>query len=205
VPRALSPEVLALIADDVVRPALCVQMIFDSGEVLANSTPIDITIAGKKYLGVGMLGKIGAIEETTETQANGCTVELSGIPPELISLALQEKYQGRTINITVAYMDRDWRVPAGATKVLFSGRMDQMRIELGAMASITVNATNRFADWDSARNQRYTDEEQQRRYPGDLGLQFVSRTVEQELSWGGGGGAAQMQPAMVQGGGGGKK
>jgi hypothetical protein len=202
--RYLPDAVKTLIAEDVVRPALCVQMLFDSGAVLANSTPIDININDTVFLGVGMLGRIGMVEETTETQASNLAVELSGIPRELISLALQEKYQGRTLNVYVAYLDRDWRMPAGAVIAIFSGRMDQMRIELGATATIRVTAESRLTDWDRAHNGRYTDEDQQRRYPGDLGLQFVTRTVEQELAWGGGG-AANMQPATMQGGGGGKK
>jgi hypothetical protein len=182
--RELSAAVRALIADDVIRPAICVALYFDSGGVYANTSPIDIQIGGVTYLGVGLLGKISPVEESIETQANQLTFELSGIPPELISLALQEKYQGRLCSMFVVYLDRDHRMPDGAYKNLFGGRMNTMKIELGITATIRVNAESRFADWDRMRGGRYTDEEQQRRFPGDRGLEFVPRTVEKELPWG---------------------
>jgi hypothetical protein len=204
-PRVLSSALQALIADSVIRPAILVELLFDSGPVRANSTPIDITIGGYKYLGVGTLGKIGAVEESTETQAHQLMIELSGIPRELVALALSEKYQGRRCNLFVAYLDQDWRVPDGAWVQLFGGRINTMRIEMGDMARIHLTAESRFVEWEKPRGGRYTDEEQQARWPGDLGLQFVARTVEQELVWGAAPPAPAAGPVMVQGGGGGKK
>jgi len=203
-PRELSDAVRTLIADDVVRPAIIVSLDFASGVVRANTSPIDIRIGNDVYIGVGLLGKISAVEETTETQAHNLALELSGIPRELISLALQEKYQGRPCTLGVVYLDRDWRVPLGAGKPLFAGRINTMRIELGATATIRITAEGRFADFDRIRGGRYTNEEQQRRFPGDRGLEFVPRTVEQDLTWGVGA-PVPAAPVIVQGGGGGKK
>jgi hypothetical protein len=203
-PRALSDAVRALIADDVVRPVMCVALILDSGAVYANTSPIDIQIAGATYLGVGLLGKISAVEESTETQAHNLALEMSGIPRELISLALQEKYQGRACRVFVAYLDRDWRMPEGAYKDLFAGRINTMSIELAATATIKITAEGRLADFDRLRGGRYTDEEQQKRFPGDRGLEFVPRMVEAELPWGAGVNSTAA-PVVVQGGGGGKK
>ena len=68
--------------------------------------------------------------------------------------------------------------------LVFHGRMDVMNIEIGNTATITVTAESRLADWNRARTSRYTDEEQQRLYPGDKGLQYVAQTAEMELVWG---------------------
>ena len=67
---------------------------------------------------------------------------------------------------------------------LFSGRMDTMDTEVGDTATITVTAESRMVSWDKARVRRYNNEDQQNRYPGDRGFEFVSQMVEKNLLWG---------------------
>jgi hypothetical protein len=61
--------------------------------------------------------------------------------------------------------------------------MDQMSIDLGETAAVTVRLENRMADWERPRVRRYTDEDQQRAYPGDLGFQFLTATVDKDIVW----------------------
>lgn len=183
------------------RDFFAVELMFASGASRANSTPTDITIDGNLYRGVGELGRIGPAKESTEVQADRITVALTGIDPALIATALADHYQGRRGTIYHGLLDEDHQ--AVGTYIAFRGRMDTMPIEMGKTATIEVTIASRLADWSRPRGSRYTDEEQQRRYPGDLGLQFVSATVEKELNWGSGG---TSQPVVMQtGGGGGKK
>lgn len=199
--RSLDPALETAAQEPVYRDFFAVELMFDSGASRANSTPTDITIDGDLYRGVGELGRIGPARESTEVQADKITVGLTGVDPALISIALADHYQGRRGTIYHGLLDEDHQ--AIAPYVVFRGRMDTMPIELGKTATIEVQITSRLADWSRPRGSRLTDEEQQRRWPGDLGLQFVSQTVEKELNWGSGG---TSQPLVVQaGGGGGKK
>ena len=54
---------------------------------------------GVEWVGTGNLLSVSSIEETTELAVRGATITLSGVPSEVISLALQSAYQGRVSNI----------------------------------------------------------------------------------------------------------
>lgn len=189
----------------VIRPFLAVALDYDSGTTRATTLPIgqNVTIDGEVYLGAGELGRISAASEDGETGAKRITVELSGVNPALLSIALQEDYQGRRGTVWYGLLDVD-HVVIDDPVIVFRGRMDTQPIELGATATIQVNIESRFADWDRPRGGRLTDEEQKRRHPNDRFLEFVASTVEKDIVWGSGGSATQ-PVVMQQSGGGGKK
>ena len=47
------------------------------------------------YLGIGTLGRITSVSETTEVAAKNMDLTLSGIPTEYVTLALSGSYRGR--------------------------------------------------------------------------------------------------------------
>lgn len=179
--RGLVGLTATTVADEVVERTVAVELLFDSGPLRAAGTPFDLVLAGLTFVGVGQLGGVSVVEETAELQAQGLTLQLAGIPRDLVALALQQTYQGRRATVfEVPFLPTG--EPIGSI-VLFRGRMDQMDIALGDTATVRVQLENRLADWDRARASRYTNEEQQRRYPGDKGLEFVPSTTETDLVW----------------------
>lgn len=181
--RSISAGMIAASEAPVVRPVIATELDFQSGFVRVNSSPSSIVIEGNEYLGVGSLGKISAVQEGSDQQAYGITLTLSGIPSELISIALGEHYQGRSCRVLLALLDENHQVIASPT-ILWSGRMDTMDIELGESATISVTAESRLVDWERARIRRYTSEDQRAEHPDDKGFEFVPRMQEKELIWG---------------------
>ena len=63
--------------------------------------------------------------------------------------------------------------------------MDQMTIAEGPETStIALSVESRLIDLERIRTRRYTSEDQKRRFPGDLGLDFVNSIQDKELFWG---------------------
>ena len=63
--------------------------------------------------------------------------------------------------------------------------MDIMKIDEGAeSANITLNLENRLIALDRAKNRRYTHEDQQERFSGDLGFEFVPDLQDKQIIWG---------------------
>jgi len=54
-----------------------------------------ITVGSTAYLGIGTLGSISPVEETTDLAARGISMQLSGVPTAMLAVALTENYQGR--------------------------------------------------------------------------------------------------------------
>lgn len=173
----------ALVADNV-KLALLFQADFDSGTTRAWTGLGDLSWNSQTWSGTGNYLTIGGIEETNEIKATGTTVTLSGIPSELISIALSEDYQGRLLTVWLALFNSSNAIIADPIQV-FSGRMDVMEIqEGGETAAITVTVENRLIDLERPRTRRYTNEDQKINYPADKGFEFVPSIQEKQIIWG---------------------
>ena len=162
---------------------ILVEMFFDS-ETLRLWTGIgDLSWNGSTWLGAGAVGSISDIEETEELQANGVNLTLSGVPSEYIGLAYDEPYQRRLVKVYFGLLDDTFAVIADP-KAVFVGRMDIMNIDVGPETSaITVSVESRLIDLLKSRTWRYTHEDQQIEYPGDMGLEFVADLQNKEIRW----------------------
>jgi hypothetical protein len=98
-------------------------------------------------------------------------------------LALSSVRQGRDGKIYLGFLSN------GAVVIdpvlVFQGRLDVPIIEEnGETATISIAYESRLIDLQKPRESRYTDQDQQRAYPGDLGMAFVPSLQEKTLNWG---------------------
>ena len=148
----------------VVRPVVLVELDFPSGFVRVNST--DRTIAldpggspsqAEDFLGIGRLGSISTIGESSDLQASGVKLSLSGIPPSHIAAAF-ERAQGRPGRIWLGFLDETYRMVIDPVLV-FSGLIDDTTIDLGKQATVTLSVENRMIAWERPKVRRYTNED----------------------------------------------
>jgi hypothetical protein len=181
--RTLTPTVAAAVTQEQVARTVAVELDFPSGISRWNASPATITIDGNPFLGVGVLGTISVTEESAELRAYGLTLALSGIPRDAITLALLQGYQNRPGTVWEVPLDPDTHAVLSRPVVIFRGRMDTLDVSLGDTATVTVSLENRLADWDRPRMRRYTDEDQQKAFPGDTGFRFLPASTEKEIVW----------------------
>lgn len=172
----------AIVADNVIQIDL-VQMEFTSGAVRVHNGVGNITYAGNVYSGIGKLGQIDEDAEGQEMKATGARFSLSGVPNDVISIALNENYQGKIVTHWIGLLDEQHRLIADPV-IRFKGRMDTMAIEVGQTSSVTVTAEDLMADWDRPRVRRYNDSDQKAEYAGDRGMEFVAEMVDKTFFWG---------------------
>ena len=170
-----------------VTPIMLFYADFPSGAVRAWTGYGNLSWGGNTYAGVGHFGGIDRVDEASDQSARGITFSLSGVPSALISVGLNDAYQGRTCSLYIGALDS-----AGAIVVdpylMFSGRIDVMAIEdSGDTATILLSGESRLIDLNRPRARRYTHEDQQIDYPGDLGLEYVAGLQDKQLYWGAGG------------------
>lgn len=181
--RGLSNDMTTEVSASELAPVLLVHLAFTSPVNLWSGYG-NITHDGTEYLGIGSLGTISPIEETTDLSTRGISMQLSGVPTALVAVALLEDYQGRACSVLFgALADNGSLISVPVT--VFSGRMDVMSIDNdGQNATITMSAENKLMDFMRARESRYTDEEQKALFPGDKGLEFVNAIQEKQIYWG---------------------
>lgn len=182
--RSISSAMQAALTADLVRPIVLVQCAFDSGDLNLWNGIGNLTVNSVEYVGAGTLLAIGQIAESSELQANGLTVTLSGITEPLISKARDEDYQGRELKVLLGAMDDTNEVISNPV-IVFSGFMDTMTItDSSETATIQVNVENKLIEFERTRVRRYTAEDQKIDYPTDRGLEFVADMQEKEIVWG---------------------
>jgi hypothetical protein len=204
--RDLNSDILAAIENDTVYPFIAVQMNLDTYTLRMWSGYGDKNINGVDFDGVGTLLGVSAIDETAELYASGATVSLSGVPSDMLSLALNQSYQGRRayIYLGVVVTSSSWILSEGAWRdgglwmdsqywtetgiqasQIFSGYLDQMTIdEQSDTATIAVTIESKLIDLERVRAYNYTSATQKALYPGDLGLDFVESLQGRTYNWG---------------------
>ena len=182
--RSLTSSMQTAVTADLVRPIILVQCAFDSGDLNLWNGIGTLTVSSVDYVGAGTLLSIGEIAESSELQANGITVTLSGITDPLLSKARDEDYQGRELKVLLGAMDSSNGVISDPV-IVFSGFMDTMVINDSAeTATIQIAVENRLIEFERTRIRRYTAEDQKIDYPNDKGLEFVAELAEKEILWG---------------------
>jgi len=203
--RDVQQTTIDAINSDVIYPFFAIELLFDGDEVMRLWTGLGTLVYNEQnWYGTGNLLTFDVVEETSEIAAKGATVTLSGVPSEVLSLALSEPYQGRQANIYfgtyvkaslltessnyILYEDGGKiMLEEGLTSLteIFAGYMDQMNIEEGADSStIQLSIENKLIDLERPRTSRFTSAYQKSLFPNDLGLDFVEDLQTKELYWG---------------------
>jgi len=181
--RALDSALATELAAKALRPVFGCEFLFDGGAIRLWAGYGNLTLNGENYVGAGTLLGVSDYAETAAVEAQGLTFTLSGIQSTILSLALQEPYQGRVCNLYLGAFDPAGAL-VGAPYLLFSGLMDTMSIEeAGETCSVTVAAESRMVLLTRAKERRYTDEDQRAEYPDDKGFQYVAALQDRQIIW----------------------
>ena len=178
--RDITSAVLNALDDAVIEPLFAFDLDIDSGSLYLWSGYCELVIGSKTYLGAGQLLNISSVSETTEMEAKGATISVSGIPSSFLSVALTAPYQGRECRIYFGVTSS----PSNYVEV-FSGELDQMNIEEQVeTANISVTAENVLVKLERPVVRRFTNEDQKTRFPDDRGLEFIASLQDKEVFWG---------------------
>ena len=151
---------------EVVRPILLAWLDFLSGTTRLWSGVGDLTWDSQVWKGIGTLGRVSTVEETLELRAAGMSLQLS------------------KAKVYLGFLEAD-RALVSDPVIIFDGRMDTIEIVDGApTATVTLMVESRLRDLERARTRRYTDADQQARYPNDKGLEYVPSLQEIDIPWG---------------------
>jgi hypothetical protein len=152
-----------------------------------------VTIAGHDYIGRGNLLSVSNVLESEDPAADKLTFALNAVNSALIALVLGPvtTYRNRPVRLYGQFFDDTFK-PAGAPVLRWQGYMDKVQIprtpsppeggpSSGRIELQCVRAGQ--ARFRNATGLRLTDAQQQQRFPGDLGLQYVQTLVEQPSLW----------------------
>lgn len=127
------------------------------------------------------LASIEPIEDVTG-ELQGLAFVIPGVNESGLSLALTEPVEGKVVRVWDLLLDPDTGEAVEAVAA-FSGTLNVPAIEDGATAVVSVTAEHRGISAVRAKPSRYTNDEQQRLYPGDTSLDFDIATDAAPIAW----------------------
>lgn len=210
-------DISSSILEPEIYPFFTVELMFDNTTVVHNGetlnvTPLyfwtglgDLTVGSITYTGTGNLMNISEVTETADISAAGATISLTGIPTEIVAMALKTPYQGRICRIKFGLLNGQTNLllkedsdqlllenldgidigSEGGLSTLFVGYMDQMNIDEGPETStIALAVESKLIDLERPRINRYTSGSQKARFAGDKAFDFIPDLQDRPLAWG---------------------
>lgn len=99
--RELTPDFAAELSESILRPILLAEFDFDSGTIFMWSGVGDLVVGGNTYSGGGNCIGVTPYQETEDVQSQGLTFMLTGVPSDLVAVALEENFQNRTVRLYI--------------------------------------------------------------------------------------------------------
>lgn len=181
--RTVTSAVHTQLIGQVLSPCILCRAVFADGTLLMWSGIGNLTFNGNTYAGVGDFLNVSPVQETSEVKSLGVSVTLSGIPSSTLAEVLGQSRLGKYITIWLGLLTAAGALIADPVQ-LFYGEIDSPSIvESGDTASVTVQCESRLIDLERSRERRYTDQDQQQKYPGDESLRYVAALQNREVKW----------------------
>lgn len=159
---------------------------FNKNTTITDISVKEIAITGvddsAKFLGLGDIGKVSVIRQNNGDSPDRLNLTLSSFDDSVRGEALEARYVGQPVKLWLAVLDDDWRIKA--SQMIWRGSISDGGVTVGENNQITLTVSNRLEDWDKARPDRYTDESQQSRHPGDRIFIYMPQMAEYPIYWG---------------------
>lgn len=195
--KSLSTAFLAQLTLPQVQPVFFVEIAFENETIYVWSglgpftpagpatNPLSTFPYGTTFIGLGWLGRLSALPQTSKIQAQNITLALSGIPAELVTDAIYDVQMTGTATVWFGFMNGEGVLLAAADPFqMFQGALDVPSItDSGDTCTISITCENPLISLNLAPNRRFDDVDQQSDYPGDLGMSFVDDLENLQLYW----------------------
>jgi hypothetical protein len=144
-----------------------------------------LTAGGHRWQGSSKIISVSGLEQSRGLSAPQANFVLSGATNELISLAANsdEEVTGRPCAVYIQFLGRPFQT-LDTPIALWTGTMDVMSFRAGVRdQSITLSAETLFDRRARAPYSYMTDTDQQARWPGDRGMEFMALLINKTVKW----------------------
>lgn len=176
----------ALAAGQHVAVAMLVEFDFLEGMFRVWDGAGSITVGANTYLGAGEWGSISEIEFGENDAADKITFLLSGVDPDVIVAAQDsESVRGRDVFIYGQFLDTTTLAPYDARWPIRQLIMDTLAFSARgpSQRSIMLSCETIWTNRNHAAYAFYSDKNQQERFPGDRGLEFLPTLKNKITKW----------------------
>ncbi len=180
--RNLSPANLAEIDSVHVHEVTLVELLFDT-PVYVHSGFGNIDFGGNTYLGVGDFGSVGETRESEALSPGPVVLSLNALDATYLAEALDAGNYGDVVSIYAGFRLDDGTL-VDDPYLIWRGKFDYGTAETGDEDSISYTCEHDLSVLSEKNGERLSDVDQQAKFAGDLGLEFLHDQTTVKLAWG---------------------
>lgn len=180
--RDLPPELEAELHKDGIRPFIALFIDFPD-PVRAFTGRGKMLLGGEEFLGIHGVASLDTIGETTSGSATGVRATLMQVPSEFAPDIADQAVRGVLYEIYVGAFDIDFQTVVGHARIAKCTLQGYEILDQGSSITVTAIGESRQIDQRRPAVKRYTDEYQQRKYPGDRFFEYLPRLTEVPILW----------------------
>lgn len=138
---------------------------------------------GVTYTGMGILGRVTPIQNTSSLEVQDIVFELNGIEPDMLD-RLSGSVKSYVGKLWLACLD-EYENIIDLPYLLVESELDVQDFEATAdgACSIKITGHNGFWQFERELNEVWSSENQKQLYPGDTGLDLLSSLENQDIAW----------------------
>ena len=182
--RGFPSNTAAAMASALVRPVTFCKIEFAAGTLYLSNGLGSYTWGGETWTGLGDFASVQTIEEADDVRPYGITLQLSGLDSTMWTTALQLDWYLRPVTLYLACVDADDELIDDGTQI-WAGVIDGMDVSCGADGGdiISMTCESELANFERASHRKYTNEQLQADYPGDLFFSAMAQIQGAKLRW----------------------
>lgn len=144
-----------------------------------------LTAGGSEWDGSGKVITVSGLEQAAGLGAGAATFTLSGTTPELLAAAVTAEIEvkNRPCAVYIQFLSDPYTV-YDEPQAVWAGNMDTLVFKGDVRnQSITLTAESLFVERIRAPYGYMTDTDQQARWPGDRGFEFMPKLINKTVPW----------------------
>lgn len=169
-----------IIAGEQIPVVQLFEAVLDTATLRYNTSGVPLVWSGHTWLPTAL--RVDPISYGANGEIDQLAFVLPGVDSDQLSLALSEPVDGRSVRIYDALVDPATGTVADAP-LAWAGTLNIPSLADGPQAAVSWTAEHRAVQALRPKPSRYTNDEQQRLYPGDTCLNFDPATDAAPLAW----------------------
>jgi hypothetical protein len=136
-----------------------------------------------EWLGMGVLGGVSQVVETSELQVQEATLTLTGLPA-FAEDKVNDDVAGRLATVYQVFLRPDRTVIGMIARAVIRLERSAWAMSEDGAVSLSLIGTTGFWFLTGAPGATWSREDQQQEYPADTGFDFIRDQAGKSLSWG---------------------
>lgn len=180
--RSLSPDLVTEITAPALKPFLAVHIDFPD-PVFAFTGKGRIAFGGNEYVGIEGIAAIEPIGEGTDGSAVGVRCTLLRVPSEFRDDIADQAVRGCLYELYFGAFSENFQAVRGFKRIWKGTLQSYVIQDDGNNITVSAGGESRAIDQRRPSIKRFTDDYQQRRFPGDKFFQYAPKLTEIPILW----------------------